>query len=498
MAFLFPTDIPPHEITACLAEMQIDFDAGQLTKPTYEAVRTYFEQAVISLLGVRRERIHQPEFSLLHMMEHPELHDESIPIANLFRQATKLLQICGVKDFTLNDLFKPDPARLRRQLCAIINFARFRDEKLLIVDELEAGVVERQQQEKALQAEHEKMLEELKRLQELRASRQSEVGPIDTEAAGIAAQNAQLNKTQLALHNEVRALKAQINTLTDQAAEAKLMLSSLQSDAETLQDQVVQSPEKHRQAISDVIAATEQQRGYYAALCSASHDHDRKLELMSKFERELQRCIKLQEELEGVVARKKDLSAAAKDTREAIATEERRFSELASSNATARRQLASLQDKLGRVEQQGQYKVDAAAAVLEDYVKRREAMEAGLAQGDAVAAEQELKIRNWQMRTTEVLESKDQRVRSVLEKYHMLRRGVAEYNRKLEAAISAPPPMAGASGVGAAAIMGGAGGGGNIDAGEFDNDELTQDQDTETFRAAAMAAAAAVQGMQLD
>lgn len=30
----------------------------------------------------------------------------------------------------LQDLFKPDPARLRRALCAIINFAKFREEKV--------------------------------------------------------------------------------------------------------------------------------------------------------------------------------------------------------------------------------------------------------------------------------------------------------------------------------------------------------------------------------
>lgn len=43
-----------------------------------------------------------------------------------------------------------------------------------------------------------------------------------------------------------------------------------------------QSPEKHHRAIADLLASCEQQRAYYAALCSTSHDHNRKLEMMQK------------------------------------------------------------------------------------------------------------------------------------------------------------------------------------------------------------------------
>ncbi len=35
-------------------------------------------------------------------------------------------------------------------------------------------------------------------------------------------------------------------------------------------------------AIAELATATQVQRDYYAALCSASNDHDRKLEFMAK------------------------------------------------------------------------------------------------------------------------------------------------------------------------------------------------------------------------
>lgn len=41
----------------------------------------------------------------------------------------KLLSTSGITDFTLNDVNKPDPKRLRRNLSAIINFAKFREDR---------------------------------------------------------------------------------------------------------------------------------------------------------------------------------------------------------------------------------------------------------------------------------------------------------------------------------------------------------------------------------
>lgn len=437
MSFSFPVNLSTEEIQQCLADLQIYIDVGQLAKPNYEAIRPYFEQAVIALTGVTREELMQPKFTALDAFEFPELHDESIPTTNFFRHLTKLMLICGVKDFSLNDMFKPDPARLRRFLCALINFAKFRDEKVALYDELEAEAAAKAQAEEALTQEYERNLAELRRLQAGRASKQAEVSAIDAETQQLAAQTAQLNKAQAALQAEVRTLKHNINQLTDQASEAKLALSSLATEAEQLQEQIVQSPEKHRMAIADLAAATDSQRTYYAALCSASNDHDRKLDMVAKFERELVRCIKLQEELEEAVARKKDVSSSAKDVRQAIAAEERRHGELAAAGHAMRRLQASLQDKLGRVEQQGQLKVEAAQALVEEQLKRREALEAEQAAGDAKLAEQEAAVRAWRERALEASAQRDGKARAVMERYAVLRRAVGEYNRKLEAAMAA-------------------------------------------------------------
>lgn len=43
-----------------------------------------------------------------------------------------------VTDFTLQDLTRPEPKRFRRHLSALINFVRFRADRVIEVDQFEA------------------------------------------------------------------------------------------------------------------------------------------------------------------------------------------------------------------------------------------------------------------------------------------------------------------------------------------------------------------------
>lgn len=51
-----------------------------------------------------------------------------------------LTELCGVTNFGMADLTRPDPGRLRSQLSGIMNFAKFRSVKSLVVLEYVANV----------------------------------------------------------------------------------------------------------------------------------------------------------------------------------------------------------------------------------------------------------------------------------------------------------------------------------------------------------------------
>jgi kinetochore protein Nuf2 len=41
----------------------------------------------------------------------------------------RLADLCRIKDFSLSDLIRPEPLRLRKVLSGILNFAKFREER---------------------------------------------------------------------------------------------------------------------------------------------------------------------------------------------------------------------------------------------------------------------------------------------------------------------------------------------------------------------------------
>jgi hypothetical protein len=74
-------------------------------------------------------------------MRSQEVHDESLPRANFFMSYVMLLAASGARSFSLHDIYKPEPKSLIQNLSFVINFARFRNERLEHVNELTTELV---------------------------------------------------------------------------------------------------------------------------------------------------------------------------------------------------------------------------------------------------------------------------------------------------------------------------------------------------------------------
>lgn len=101
------------EIVQCLRELDIEVNDGDIP------VRAATERLVELCLGVTRE----------DMAGAPELHADSLVEVGLYRSACDMMATCGVKDYGLKDWLG---ARLRRNLSAVINFVKFREEELVV------------------------------------------------------------------------------------------------------------------------------------------------------------------------------------------------------------------------------------------------------------------------------------------------------------------------------------------------------------------------------
>lgn len=71
---------------------------------------------------------------------YPDLHEGNFSEWNFFEALQHLMTVCGYYEFSWRDLYHPEPKRLRLQLSAIINLAKYRESQLLTYAELREPV----------------------------------------------------------------------------------------------------------------------------------------------------------------------------------------------------------------------------------------------------------------------------------------------------------------------------------------------------------------------
>lgn len=241
--YSFPL-LKPSEIFACVREMQIPVSEDEIRNCEPSAIRKVLEVFIESIMGVTREEMNQPAFAGLSALGYPELHEESIPELAFFRTATKLLTACGVYDFGLRDVLTPTPKRVRRQLSALINFAKFREERLAAFSELTRETDALLKKKTALQEEHELLERQLQALLQESEAEAPAIQQITDETAELETEINVLNKRQAVMRHETSELKAKNNDLRDEMASYQFHILEAEREIERLRSKIVSSPDR--------------------------------------------------------------------------------------------------------------------------------------------------------------------------------------------------------------------------------------------------------------
>lgn len=117
------------EIAACLQELGLHVAAEDLRNPQPDMVRRVYEFFVDLHLGVSRNDLLQPKFSAMDVFEQPDLHEESVPLVVFQKALTTLMETCHA-NFRWSDVTHPSAKRTQRLFSALINFSKFREERL--------------------------------------------------------------------------------------------------------------------------------------------------------------------------------------------------------------------------------------------------------------------------------------------------------------------------------------------------------------------------------
>lgn len=120
-------DIP--ELSLCLKSCNLNAPEEDLFKPSAIFVQSLFLQIIDIFLSIPSNKLRLRQKQVLNNEERDEFED-SLSLTILQNILYKFFVDCGVYDFIITDLIKPESSRIKRLLSAVVNFARFREEHL--------------------------------------------------------------------------------------------------------------------------------------------------------------------------------------------------------------------------------------------------------------------------------------------------------------------------------------------------------------------------------
>ncbi|KAL4095087.1 hypothetical protein PRIC1_008465 [Phytophthora ramorum] len=325
--YSFPL-LKPREIFGILREMNVPAPEDEIRACDAGAVRKVLEAFIESAMGVTREDMAQIAFPGLSTLSFPELHAESAPELTFYRSAQRLLAACGVDDFGLRDVLHPTPKRVRRQLSALINFTKFREERLAAFSEITSQTDELLQNKKplqdgiaALQRELDELLQEQKEEEPERLQLQKDVDELGKEIN-------ELNRVQAVLRPKVFELEATRKKMEDGVNSAKFSKIEAESEIEHLQTQIITSPDRVKgelksiaeslETAKDELLALEEKHnavlGFVEVYERAEKELDRTFALLAEIDQEMKACKEAKHQVKDASARIRELQLRTAET----------------------------------------------------------------------------------------------------------------------------------------------------------------------------------------
>lgn len=248
-----------NEIVSCSDELRVPIQTADLKTPQPPVIQKIFEAYLEMFLNLTQDDVKQPSFDAM-MLEYPELHEESFTKLVTMAAMTRMMRACGIQDFSIQDIIRPEPKRIRKILSGLINFAKFREMQMGTVDMILVEREQMMQQHKEIMEVNGNLDQRLAEISEARAKDAPLEQALEDECNALSVQINQLNEQQATMQGQLREARNQLTDLSDEVAKEIVDIHDVQQECRMLQGQIVQSPERIKREIVTMGAQVEDER----------------------------------------------------------------------------------------------------------------------------------------------------------------------------------------------------------------------------------------------
>jgi kinetochore protein Nuf2 len=279
-------------------------------------------------MGVTKDSVEPIIRAASQDQEFSDAHIDSAMLMAFYSSLSTLMLECGVRDFSLNDIFKPDSDRLRVILSNVINFLRYRACKLEQTDALIARGEQTRDAIERLTEENELLAARVaeKRAQQKREEPQTEQATRENQQ--LTEQLRNFKKTQTRVTNDVDKLKEEKKALVRSLNDQQFLLASVQRECSKLQPYIVDSPEQLQKAIAELAKSLQTERENVDSTERQARALSTSADSFHLVEAEVNDCIRVMEDCQRELSRQEECNRKLQRHREAYHQKETEVKEI--------------------------------------------------------------------------------------------------------------------------------------------------------------------------
>ncbi|KAK0527942.1 kinetochore-associated Ndc80 complex subunit nuf2 [Tilletia horrida] len=381
------------EILPVLGELGLTISAEDIAKPTLAVTTKVFMAFLDSLSGSNQEWIEE-RAKMVNQLDYREIYPDGLYWRIFYRELNELLIASQVRDFAFSDIARPQTKRFKRQLSALVNFWRFKQDRMTEFVEIANEEIERETRRDNLLQQV-----ELKRarIAEIKAQREAEREAV----LALRAQNQagkdvlmQLKLEQKKLMDRMEQLRKEKQELLQRQTDLHYQIQLAITDIRKLSGRTVTSPKKLKGSLDQMHEQLVSAKKDMAADEQTARALESKRDVLMGLESELKACITLLESLEvekNRIAKERNMRDKVQEAIEQCQTDIRDADTVASQ---VTRQISSASDRQQRLkkaydDKRAAYKakMESTNAALLDLNRRKaEMMEKAKAKNRETAA----------------------------------------------------------------------------------------------------------------